>query len=98
MRHKQKHEGYLKNKYFLLIIKKKNQNQLNQVAKSEADTFLGEVRRKLKDTKRIIELLQSLRELRVLRARSLELQRALFSKQEDTDHFNSTLGKFMNSF
>ena len=23
MRHKQKHEGYLKNKYFLLIIKKK---------------------------------------------------------------------------
>jgi hypothetical protein len=59
---------------------------------------MGEVRRKINDTKRIIELLQSLRELRVLRARSLELQRALFSKQEDTDHFNSTLGKFVNSF
>jgi hypothetical protein len=67
-------------------------------AKREADVILGEVRRKRNDTQRIGQLLQSLRDLRVLRARSLELGRALFSKQEDTDHFNSTLGKMFYFF
>ncbi len=67
-------------------------------AKREADIILGEVRRKRNDTQRIRQLLQSLRDLRALRARSLELGRALFSKQEDTNHFNSTLGKICISF
>lgn len=65
----------------------------HQEAKLEADVVLSEIRRKRSEVTRISQVLNSLRELRSLRARSLESRCALFSKQEDTDNFNSKLGE-----
>ncbi|XP_057367467.1 uncharacterized protein LOC130688498 isoform X1 [Daphnia carinata] len=74
-----------------IIRRNELQRKKQQEARREADGFFSETRRKQSEVKRLGQLLNSLKELRSLRARSLESRCALFSKQEDTDHFNKTL-------
>ena len=54
--------------------------------------ILSEVRQKKIEAKRLRKTMQSLRELRSLRARSLESRCGLFSREEDTNNFNHTMG------
>ncbi|XP_032781511.2 programmed cell death protein 7-like [Daphnia magna] len=74
-----------------IIRRSELQRKKHQEARREVDGFFSEIRRKQSEVKRIRQLFKSLRELRSLRARSLESRCALFSKQEDTDQFNNTL-------
>ncbi|KAI9555826.1 hypothetical protein GHT06_018342 [Daphnia sinensis] len=62
-----------------------------QGARRTIEGLLSETRRKQSEIKRLRKLFNTLKELRSLRARSLESRCALFSQQEDTDHFNNTL-------
>lgn len=66
--------------------------QQEEEARRQADVILGDVRRKQSENKRLLKTLQTLKELRILRARSLESRCALFSTEKDTNRFNSVIG------
>jgi len=57
----------------------------------EADLVLSEVHRKQNEAKRMTMLLQSLKELRQLRAESLKSRRGLYTKEQDNVHFDNTI-------
>jgi len=74
------------------IIQQKHASVLRDLnIRREADLVLSEVHRKQNEAKRMAMLLQSLKELRRLRAESLKSRRGLYTTEEDNVRFNSTI-------
>lgn len=74
------------------IIRQKHASELRDLnTRREADLVLSEVHRKQNEAKRMTMLLQSLKELRQLRAESLKSRRGLYTKEQDNVHFDNTI-------